>query len=158
MTKKIMPHSLPESFVERLEFANLTQQEKDAIYKRAEEHVLKEIKTREEERFFDHAKRRAHQKLLPDQEQQDVLIDLPGHAAHILIDGVQYLHGFTYRMQKVQAETVRENMQRAWNHEDDVGGANRSFYHQPSGRTRPRGITLTRAHSGMAAKQIHGTR
>lgn len=155
MTKKIVQPQIPESFAQRLDFSQLTVEEKNEIYERAEKQILKELKTQQEEAFFQHALKRARQKSLPEHEQQDVLVDLPGHAFHILIDGVEYLHAFTYRMDKPKAETVREIIQRAWDHEEEVGGANRSFYHQPSGRSRPRGITLTRAHQGMAVTDIN---
>lgn len=152
--KQVPP--IPRRFVERLDNCSLNDEEKAAVIKRAEEQVAKEIKAQEEEAFFQKALRGARSKHIKSEEMQEIVIDLPGHAFHILIDGVEYLHGYTYREPKHKCETLREIMQRAWNHEDDVGGANRAFYHQPAGRSRPRGIVLTRAHANQSAKAILG--
>lgn len=145
---------LPKGFSERLENCSLTDDEKEAILERASAQVQAEEKKRLEEEFFQYAVKKARSRHLPAQEQQDIVIDLPGHAVNIMIDGVEYLHAFTYREPKHVCDTLREIMQRAWNHEEEVGGANRSFYHQPSGRSRPRGIQLSRHHQGVDSRQI----
>lgn len=134
MMAKAVDKSVPKAFEERLDFVGLTNEEKDAIRERAKAQVAKEQRARAEERFFEETLTEERRKHLPEQQWTEVLIDLPGHAAHILIDGVEFLHAFTYRVTEGQAATIREIIQRAWDHEDEVGGANRNFYQKPSGR------------------------
>jgi hypothetical protein len=145
---------LPRTFTDRLEACSLTDEEKQAIIEEAEKQVAKEQHAREKEEFMTVALRRARAKVDTRFEDEEVLVDLPGHAVHVMIDGVEYLHSFTYTLPRPVADTVREIIQRAWDHEDDVQGANRAFYHQPNRRTRGRGITLNRAHANLSAGSI----
>lgn len=137
---------LPKSFTDRLEFSSLTEEEKTEIRARAEEQVTKERKAKSEEAFFQAALDDARKGEQPALQMMDVFIDLPGHAVRILIDGVEYLHGFTYEVNSLQAATMREIVQRAWEHEDEIGGANRQFYKRPLNRTLNRHSNITTSH------------
>jgi hypothetical protein len=139
-----------KTFAERLEFSTLTEAEKEEIRKTALETVEKERHARAEEACMVVAMDEARKSLLPEAEMTDIFIDLPGHAARILIDGVEYLHGFTYPVTIAQAATMTDIMQRAWDHEDEVGGANRNFYR------KPRHQTLTRQHRNVSTRQLAG--
>src|SRR5260370_32114496 len=121
----------PKSFTDRVEFCGLNEEEKTEIKNRAMEQVAKEKRARAEEKFFDAALQDARKADEPVYQMEDVLIDLPGHAVRLLIDGVEYLHGFAYEVNKPQGDTIREMVQRAWTHEDEIGGANRNFYNKP---------------------------
>jgi hypothetical protein len=141
---------LPRSFTDRLEYCSLTEEEKEEIRTRAYEQVDKEKKAREEERFMAAALNEARAADEPELQMEDIFIDLPGHAVRILIDGIEYLHGFSYTVNQPKAQTMRDIMQRCWNHEDEVGGANREWY------KRPRNINLTRRNSSLTSRQILG--
>jgi hypothetical protein len=141
---------LPRSFTDRLEYCSLTEEEKEEIRARAYEQVNKEKKAREEERFMQAALDEARSVDEPELQMEDIFIDLPGHAVRILIDGIEYLHGFTYTVNQPKAQSMRDIMQRCWNHEDEVGGANREWY------KRPRNINLNRRNSNLTTRQILG--
>jgi hypothetical protein len=141
---------LPRAFAERLENTSLTEEEKEEIRQRAFEQVESERKARAEEAFMQQALDDARRADEPELQMEDILIDLPGHAVRILIDGVEYLHGFVYNVNSYQAATMRDIMQRCWNHENEVGGANRNWY------ARPRNTTLTRRHQNLSSRQILG--
>lgn len=122
---------LPKDFADRLEFASLSEEERERILKKAYEHVEAEYKRKAEEAFLDTAIAHEKRKRIPAEQFVDVLIDLPGHAVRLLLDGVEFIHGFTYRVPQSQAASMREQMQNCWQHEDEVGGANRHFYRKP---------------------------
>ena len=144
------PRKLPRAFAERLENTSLTEDEKEEIRQRAFEQVEKERKARAEEAFMQQALDDARRADEPTLQMEDVFIDLPGHAVRILIDGIEYLHGFTYNVNSLQSASMRDIMQRCWNHEDEVGGANREWY------KRPRNINLNRRNSNLTTRQILG--
>ena len=141
---------LPRAFTDRLDFSGLTEEEKEEIRQRAFEQVESERKARAEEAFMQQALDDARRADEPELQLEDIFIDLPGHAVRILIDGVEYLHGFVYNVNAHQAATMRDIMQRCWNHEDEVGGANREWY------KRPRNVSLTRRHQNLSSRQILG--
>jgi hypothetical protein len=155
MSKKI---EMPKAFTERLAFTALSDKEKEEIRERALQQVMKERKAREEEAFFQAALDKARLDTDTDMEptqraklqREEVFVDLPGHAVHIMLDGVEYLHGFTYNVDSLQAQTMREIIQRAWNHEEEVGGANRHWYQ------KPRNTRLTRHSQRLTTTQILG--
>ncbi len=130
MTEK-KKFELPKDFTDRLEFAALSDDEKERIVAKARRHVEDERKAQAEESFLDAAIAHERRRHKPDEQYEDVLIDLPGHAVRLLIDGVEYIHAFTYRVTTMQARSMREQMQRCWDHEDEIGGANRNFYRRP---------------------------
>jgi hypothetical protein len=144
-----MARKLPKSFTDRLEFSGLTEEEKQTIRERAIEQIAKEKKIRAEEAFMEAALQDARKEDEPDLQMEDVFIDLPGNSIRLLIDGVEYLHGFTYEVNAPKARTMREMVQRAWNHEDEIGGANRNFYNKPANRhlsPRSQNVTTSRLH------------
>jgi hypothetical protein len=137
---------LPKSFTDRLEFCGLNEEEKEAIKARALEQVAIEKKAKAEEQFFNAALKDARRADDPKLQMLWVFVDLPGHAVRLLIDGVEYLHGFSYEVNSQQAATMAEMMQRAWSHEDEIGGANRNFYNKPLNRNLTRRSNVTTHH------------
>jgi hypothetical protein len=133
-----------------LEFPNLTPEEQAEIHERAAKTVAEERKAAEQDAFFEQALRQARSAYDPALLSEDVLIDLPGHAVHILIDGVQFMHGLVYEVPKPVAQTINEIIHRAWLHEDEIGGANRQFYHQPQN------IRLTRRSQNVTTARLMG--
>jgi len=141
---------LPDAFTKRLEFSGLTEEEKYEIRERALEQVAKEKRARAEEAFMQQAMDEARAVDEPSLRMEEIFIDLPGHAVRLLIDGVEYLHGFLYTVNELQAQSMRDMIQRAWNHEDEVGGANRQFYE------KPRNLKINRRSGNLSTRQILG--
>lgn len=148
MNKKF---DLPRDFVDRLEFAALDDEEKQRILAKARAHVEEEQKTKAEEAFLEEALAHERRRHKPHEQFEDVMIDLPGHAVRLLIDGVEYIHAFTYRVTALQAASMREQMRRCWEHEDEIGGANRNFYQ------RPRELRLGPRQLNIPNKSLMGT-
>jgi hypothetical protein len=60
-------------------------------------------------------------------EYEDIVIDLPPHSSHLLIDGRQYQQGASYKVTKAQSASMRDIMARAWAHELEVRGQRKPF-------------------------------
>lgn len=142
------PAQQQKKFAAVLEFPNLTPEEQADIHARAKQKVEAERKSAQEDQFFEQALRTARSAYDPALRTEDVLIDLPGHAVHILIDGVQFMHGLVYEVPKPVADTINEIIHRTWLHEDEIGGANRSFYQ------KPRDIRLTRRSQNITTAHL----
>ena len=53
--------------------------------------------------------------------------DLPPYVGMIMLDGVRYLHGFTYSVREDKIPSLLEIQGRTWNHENEVRGARPAF-------------------------------
>ena len=144
------PSSVQRRFAATLDFTSLTEEEKDAIRERAAKTVAEERAAADQDKFFEQALREARSAYDPSLLMEDVLIDLPGHAVHILLDGVQFMHGMVYEVPQPVAQTINEIVHRAWLHEAEIGGANRQFYQQP------RHIQLTRRSQNITTSRLMG--
>lgn len=61
-------------------------------------------------------------------EWVDVMIDLPAYTKNMLIDGVYYHHGDVANVPKHMADSIRDNMARAWTVERQAGNPNMRDY------------------------------
>src|SRR3974390_438262 len=141
---------LPRDMAADAEYATLDDEEKQAILKRAREKVEEERKQKLSDQLMEAALRYERRRYLPHEQLVDILIDLPGHAPRLLIDGVEYSHSFTYRVSVNQARSMWELMQRCWNHEHEIGGANRNFYR------RPHNLSIGPQHTNVPANRLLG--
>lgn len=132
--------------------ATLTEEEKGLLRTKALERVAKERKEAAMDAFLateiDLA-RRAH---VPNEEMKYISLDMAGHSDRIMIDGVVYFHGQTYEVPKRLYDVLKEVVGRGWEHEDEIGGANRDVYR------RPRSTALQPGMAGLSASQILGLR
>ena len=55
-------------------------------------------------------------------EQVTITVDLPEYAACLRVNNVQYFHGYSYTVPRHVANTMREMMQRAQQHQDIADG------------------------------------
>src|SRR6516165_8233517 len=131
---------LPRDLAADAEFIALTDSEKQEILDLARKRVEEEQKKQERERLIDAAVRYERRRYLPQEQLVDILIDLPGHAPRLLIDGVPLSH----------ARSMWEQMQRCWSHEHEIGGANRNFYRSP------RNITIGPQHANVSSSRLLG--
>jgi len=59
-------------------------------------------------------------------EEVFVTIDLAEHSAHIMLDGMVYHHGQTYKVRRAVANTIHDIMFRGHVHQDQVEGKDRN--------------------------------
>lgn len=81
--------------------------------------------------FKEETKRKLRQKVMfaagkdaVGDDVEAVTIELAPHSPYISIDGRLYYHGLTYKFTQAQAQTIKDQMHRTWQHEREVGGAN----------------------------------
>lgn len=65
----------------------------------------------------------------------DVHIDLAQYAPNIRLDGRAFEHGRMYRVTRKVAAVLAEQMQRSWQHQDSLSGANENAYRRPRNAT-----------------------
>jgi hypothetical protein len=136
--------------IEVLDPSILTAEEKAALRAKALERVAKEHKDAVMDAYLaDEIKkaRRAHQ---PSEELKYITLDMAGHAQYISLDGMSYWHGQTYEVPKRVYDTLAEIVSRGWDHEDEIGGANRDQYR------RPRHVTLRPGMEHASSTQLSG--
>ncbi len=116
----------------------LTSEEQDLILARAKEEVRKERADAASKNFLEKALLAEREKggLAPKPEELvHILIDLPGFSDALRINNQQFFHGVTYTVPASKARDMASMMARAWEHENDVGGANRNEYRKPANQT-----------------------
>ena len=135
-----------EEIVESDEFTILTEEDKREI----EEEIRAEIKADElakaKEEYKKKAKHNARVKKGLIEPQILTLIDLPGHASDIKLDGRPYYHGHQYTVPASVADTLLNVMDLAWRHEEATGGANTNAYRKPL-HTSVSGVTNAVTHA-----------
>lgn len=113
----------------------LTSEEQDAILAKAREEVRKERADEAMKSFLDKAliaERKKNNVGPKEEEMVQLLIDLPGFTNALVINNHQFFHGYTYTVPVSKARDMASMMARAWEHENEVGGANRDQYRKPS--------------------------
>lgn len=67
-------------------------------------------------------------KYKPGRQIVNFTLDLPGHADRIILDGKHFFHGVTYKITEDVYRSMMDIQARAWEHENEIGGANRDLY------------------------------
>ena len=123
----------------------------EEVEKLREEAAAKARKTRKEQASKELAARfekEENHRIDPSEELMSYTVDLPGFADRIMLDGVVYMHGVTYRFPKRQYDTIRDLVSHAWRHESETGGANRDAYRGP------RSMSLRPGAEGLTTSQL----
>lgn len=109
----------------------LTSEEMLKLEEEARLEVEKEMKKELAENFKEQAKIRFKKKALfksgedaqgEDDEIETITVDLAKYSPWIVLDGVRYYHGQTYKFTKEQAAVVREQIYRSWLHDAEIHG------------------------------------
>jgi|SRR5215468_549507 len=132
----------------------LTDEQRDALRSKAKEHVDKKRIEKAEDEYLQEAIRQHELVDKPDDRLEFITLDLAGHTEFLLIDGVKYSHGETYEVDHRRACTMREMQSRGWDHEAEVGGANRDMYRKAHRKARD--LTLNGGMENMSAQMILG--
>lgn len=112
----------------------LPPEEQEAIRAKARETIRAEQMEAASKAFLEQALKEERAKVninARNEELVQVLIDLPGFAGSIKIDNREYFHGTTVTVPVSVARDMQSMMARSWEHEAEVGGANRDAYRQP---------------------------
>lgn len=113
----------------------LSAAQKAALRKKARETVTKRRIETAEEAYLDASIKEAELVDKPLEQIEYIMLDLAGHSERLMIDGVFYYHGNMYEVPASRAALMREMVARGWDHELEVGGANRDQYRKPRNTT-----------------------
>ena len=103
----------------------LTAEEKEALFEQARASVLEEMKQDARDKYFADAMAKVRRSHTPKDQIIDVFIDIAPFLPYIAIDQVQYFHGYTYPVERSRALVLYEQMQRSWQHQDEIDGRSR---------------------------------
>ncbi len=106
----------------------LTDEEKEELTKQAFAKVEAEQKESLKSKFLKERVAELRAQYKPGQKIVRVCLDLPGHADRIIIDGTHFFHGVVYKVTEDKMRSMMDIQARAWEHENEVGGANRDLY------------------------------
>lgn len=112
----------------------LSAEDQEAIREKAAEVVAKERHDAAEKALLEQAlaeERRKHDVGPRDEDLMTVQIDLPGYSDGLVINAKKYFHGSTYTVPVSLGRDMLSMMARAWEHENEIGGANRDAYQKP---------------------------
>lgn len=110
---------------------SLSEDVKAALRAKAREKVAQERQDAAMDAFLKIEIEKARRSHSPDEEMKYITLDMAGHSDRIMVDGVIYFHGQTYEVPKRLYDVLQDIVSRGWEHENEVGGANRDFYRQP---------------------------
>lgn len=77
----------------------------------------------------------------PRDEMVSLVVDLPAFAPSMVVNMVPYWHGHTYTVPRHVADSLREQMNRAWQHEDEVHGRSLSEHYGIARQTKLNRVT-----------------
>ncbi len=107
----------------------LSEEDKADIKDRARKHVLELKKKAATEQEFDRQVKLANTEWDPREQLVDILIDLPQFTPFIRLDNTVYFHGLLYEVPNKVAITMRDQMARSWEHQNEIMGHSRSGDH-----------------------------
>jgi hypothetical protein len=117
-----------------------TDAERAALEAEVRKDLEKEEKARLKKEFKEQLMKQLRQQIGLDEAQEEVFIDLPAYCLGLRIDNVMYQHGTRYTVRASVAMSMREQMQRCWEHQSEVDGHKKDYYRAMRG-TRMSGVT-----------------
>lgn len=130
----------------------LTQEDRAALKAEARKSVLEEMTQDARDAFFKEAMDDVRRENIPAERYVHVMIDVAPFIPHIMIDGIQYFHGYGYDVEQRRALVLYEQMQRSWQHQDQIDGRAKHDAYR-----RPVNAVLGPHHAGTVTRGANGT-
>lgn len=109
----------------------LSDEEKKELRVAAKKRIGEERKAAAQDAYLEQVLDEERRAGIPNEEERYITLDMAGHSDRIMLDGVVYFHGQTYLVRKSTYDVMAETVARGWDHEDEIGGANRDQYRRP---------------------------
>jgi hypothetical protein len=103
-----------------IDFTLLSAEEKAKLRQQAKDRVRADQIKAAQKAYFDKMLDEERRALDPEEEEVEFAIDLPMFAKHVMINGVQYLHGGVYTTTRARFDTIADIIAQAWRHDDAV--------------------------------------
>lgn len=129
----------------------LTAEDRAALQVEARKSVLEEMTQDARDEFFKEAMDAARRENVPAEQYRHVMIDVAPFVPFIMIDGIQYFHGYGYDVEQRRALVLYEQMQRSWQHQDQIDGRAKHDSYR-----RPVNAVLGPGHAGTATRGANG--
>lgn len=129
----------------------LTEEEKKALYEEARASVLAEMEQDARDVYFQQALKEVRRGHSPKDQIVEVMIDIASFLPYIAIDGIQYFHGYTYPVERNRAVVLYEQMQRSWQHQDEIDGRSRFNPYR-----RPQNAVIGPRHAAQPTRGANG--
>lgn len=130
----------------------LTAEERAALDKEAAASVAADMKQDARDAYFAQQVEKTRRGNTPADQLVHVTIDCASYVPHIMIDHVLFYHGYTYQVPQKQAVVLYEQMQRSWQHQDEIDGRGKSESYR-----RPAGLVLGPRSAGAPTRGANGT-
>jgi hypothetical protein len=140
-----------------VDFKLLKPEDRKALREEARKSVLEEMSQDARDAFFKQALSEARRSHIPAEMYVEVMMDMAPFLPHVMIDGVQYFHGYSYQVEQHRAVVLYEQMQRSWQHQDEIDGRSKfNSYRKPvNARLGPQHMgTATRGANGVVEAEI----
>ena len=129
----------------------LSDEDRLAISKEAAASIEAELSQDARDAYFAAELAKLRRKHIPSERLVKVHVHLAPFAPHLLIDGDQYFHDFTYDVEAPRAAVLYEQMQRSWAHQDEIDGRSRFNAYQ-----RPQNRVLGPGHANTPTRGANG--
>ena len=103
----------------------LSPVEREELEKAAADAVAEEMKQDARDAYYAKAKDGMRRRNTPSDRYEKLMINAAPYVPFIMLDGVQFYHGYTYEVTASQAAVLREQMERSWRHQDEIDGRSR---------------------------------
>ena len=123
----------------------LSAEQKRAIRAEALDLHAKDMEQAARDAYFKEMLAEAQRKDSPDDQLVYCTIDLAPFMNRILIDNVEYFHGYIYEVPMYLFRVLIEQMQRSWMHQDEIDGRSRA-----EAQRRPRHLQIGPQHAGTS--------
>ena len=120
----------PKNVMFPVDVGLLTEEDRIALRKEAEHSVLEEQRQDARDKFYSDEIKRIRQSKIPAERMLEVKVESAAYVPFIMLDGTQYYNGYTYKVRQSVAAVLREQMQKSWNHQDEVDGRSRNAGYQ----------------------------
>jgi hypothetical protein len=107
------------------DLALLTREDREELTRTAKEHVSDLRKQKASDDYYTNEVERLQREHIPNEKIVSIVIDSAPYVPHFRIDDNIFFNGFEYRVPKSQADVLCEQMQRSWQHQDEIDGRSR---------------------------------
>jgi hypothetical protein len=129
----------------------LTAEDRAALDKEARASILSEMQQDARDAYFADRQTELRREQVPEDQIVNVTIDAAPFVAFIMLDGVQFFHGYTYAVPVKQASVLYEQASRSWRHQDEIDGRGKTEAYR-----RPSGTVIGPQHAGTVTRGSNG--
>ncbi len=135
----------PKSSALPVDLNLLTDEDRKSLTAEARKHVLDGMRQDARDKYFQTELTKLRSEKLPSEQYVRLSIESAQYVPFFMIDGVQFYNGYTYDVTRKVAAVLMEQMQRSWQHQEEISG--RSKYNP---YRRPREAKIGPSMAGTA--------